>query len=436
MLVMSCLNAAWAAPSSRKGEDRAETAISERVVASDVGDNAAVASLSLEDCIEIALAAHPSLRQARGVTQEQEAHLESLRANDRAKLSAGVSHGYSRSSSSGSDNSYSAGLSGSKMLYDGGKNRISRTAQGIAIRQAGEGETNTALSIICDVENACYKLLLAQKNLEVAQDQLRNLGDHLRMAQGYYEVGARPRIDVTRAEVDVANARVEMLKAEADVRLSYENLLVSMGSVNLKPFVLSTTLDAPTVSTDVENATQVALSTRSDYRRAQLEVEAARVRIRSAARSNAPTFTASFGGQYSGRDFPLQDNANVGLRVDFPVFDGGERDASTAAARAQLAQAEASLEGLTQSIVYEVRQATVDLENARQRVQSAEEAVQYANENLKLAQGRYSTGVGSPIEVSDAVSTLSKALFTRYQTLYDALVAAVALEKATGGAIR
>ncbi|MDR3265042.1 MAG: TolC family protein, partial [Synergistaceae bacterium] len=267
-------------------------------------------------------------------------------------------------------------------------------------------------------------------------DQLRNLEDHLRTAQGYYEVGSRPRIDVTKAEVDVANARVELLRAEANVSLSRENLLVSMGSVNLDPFALSTPLDAPTISADLESATETALSARPDYLKARLEVEAARVRVQSAARSNAPTVSGTAGGAYSGRDFPLEDNLSAGLRLDFPLFDGGEREASTSVARAQLAQSEAAIDGLTQSIVYEVRQAIVDLENARERIRSAEEAVQYARENLDLAQGRYSTGVGSPIELSDAVSALSQALFTRYQTLYDALVAVVALEQATGGAIR
>ncbi|MDR3231794.1 MAG: TolC family protein, partial [Synergistaceae bacterium] len=245
-----------------------------------------------------------------------------------------------------------------------------------------------------------------------------------------------PRIDVTRAEVDVANARVDLLRAEANVRLSLENLLVSMGSVDLEPFALLTPLDAPTISADLEGATETALSARPDYQRARLEVEAARVRIQSAARSNAPTLSGTAGGAYNGREFPLEDNLSAGLRLDFPILDGGERDASMSVARAQLAQAEASIDELTQSIVYEVRQAIVDLENARQRILSAEEAVQYARENLDLAQGRYSTGVGSPIELSDAVSELSQALFTRYQTLYDALVAVVALEEATGGAIR
>jgi outer membrane protein TolC len=392
--------------------------------------------LSLEDCIAIAISAHPSLRQARALTREQEFRLESLRVNDRATLDGGASYGYSRTSLSGSDRSYSAGVSGSKMIYDGGKNRLSKTAQKISILQAGESEADTLLSVTCGVENAYYRLLLNQKNLEVAQDQLRNLEDHLRTAQGYYEVGSRPRIDVTKAEVDVASARVAVLKAEADVRLADENLLVSMGSVNLKPFGLSTVLDAPVVSVDLESATQIALEARPDYRKAQLELEAARVRVQTAARATAPTLSATAGGSYSGREFPLEDSLSAGLRLDFPIFDGGASAASISIARAQFSQSEASLDGLTQSIVYEVRQAIVDLENARQRIRSAEEAVQYAQENLDLAQGRYSTGVGSPIEISDAVSALSQALFTRYQTLYDARVAAVALEEATGGAVR
>ena len=395
---------------------------------------AAPQALSLQECIEIALANHPSLKEAAGAVQEQEARLESLKVNDRATVSTGASYGYSDSSSGSAENSYSVSATGTKTLYDSGKNRLSKSAQKLAILQADEGEADTRLSVLTGVKRAYYDLLLADKNLEVEETQLRNLSDHLEKAKGYYDVGARPRIDITKAEVDVANARVAVLKAEAGVKLNREALLVAMGDVNLQPFTLSSPLEEPDIQAgeaDAPRLTDLALRNRPDYLRSSLAVSAANIRIQSAARSSSPTVSANAGGAYGGRAFPLEDSFNAGVRVDFPLYDAGERDAEVSVARSQLTQAEASLESLTQNIVYEVRQAVLDLENARMRIRAAEDALQYAQENLDLAQGRYDTGVGSPLEVSDAVSEFSQTLFTFYQSLYDAQTAVVALEEAT-----
>jgi outer membrane protein TolC len=364
--------------------------------------------------------------------KEQEARLESLKVNDRVTINTGASYGYSTGSDVDSENSYSVSATGSKTLYDSGKNRLNKSAQKIAIEQANDGETDTRLSVVTNVKRAYYDLLLAQRNLEVAQDQLLNLRDHLETAKGYYEVGARPLIDVTKAEVDVANARVSALSAEAKVKLAYESLFAAMGDMELDPFGLTTPLEAPELRADASRMTELALAARPDYLKAMLAVSAADIRIQSAARSSAPTVSLNAGGTYGGRAFPLEDTFSAGVRVDFPVYDAGERDAAIEIARAQRTQAEAARELIAQNIVYEVRQAVLDLENAYARIQAASEALEYARENLDLAQGRYSTGVGSPLEVSDAVSDLSQARFTHYQAIYDAQAAVVSLEKAAG----
>jgi outer membrane protein TolC len=394
-------------------------------------------ALSLADCIDIALASHPSVGEAQSLSREQRARLESLKANDRVTVNSGLSYGYSDGSDRDYENSYSASLSGSKMIYDGGRNRLAKSAQGIAIRQAGEGEAGTRLSVVGGVKRAYYALLLARKNLDVTQIQLQNLTAHLERARGYYEVGSRPRIDIAKAEADVANARVAELKAKAGVDVAREGLLVAMGRVDLEPFDLSTPLDAPESGAesgpDAARMLETAFANRPDYRRSVLAAEAARIRVQSAARADAPTLSANVGGNYSGSDFPLRDAFNAGLRVDFPLYDAGERGAQIEIARAQSAQAESSLEGLRQKIVYEVRSCVLDLENARSRIRAAEESLSYARENLDLARGRYDTGVGGPLEVSDAVSDFSQTLFSHYQALYDAQTAAAALEEATGG---
>ena len=62
----------------------------------------------------------------------------------------------------------------------------------------------------------------------------------------------------------------------------------------------------------------------------------------------------------------------------------------------------------------------------------AEPGYKQATENLDIANGRYSAGVGSPVEVTDAQVAYTNAKTTYIQALSDYKVAQASLEKAMG----
>ena len=55
-----------------------------------------------------------------------------------------------------------------------------------------------------------------------------------------------------------------------------------------------------------------------------------------------------------------------------------------------------------------------------------------AEENLEIANGRYTAGVGNPIEVTDAEVSLINAKTSYNQALYDYKIASSSIEKAMG----
>jgi len=58
-------------------------------------------------------------------------------------------------------------------------------------------------------------------------------------------------------------------------------------------------------------------------------------------------------------------------------------------------------------------------------------ALRQARENLELAEGRYQTGVGNIIELTDAQASLTTAEANHVQALYNHQTAIAAVEKAT-----
>lgn len=393
--------------------------------------------LSLEECLTLALMNHPSLKRAKSSTRDLRAQLEALRANKRVTVSLTGSARYAGDYDYWDDRYHNETISinASKLLYDTGRNNLQQQIRNESILGSLETERGTQVTVAANAKRAYYDLVLKFLNREVEQEKLNNLEEHLKTAEGFYEVGNSPFIDVTRAQADVASARVSLLKAENDILVSQEALRVAMGTDISGPFdlALSTELLLPQPAEDVSALIEIAITDRPDYRKLMHDVKGSELSIKNAARSNSPTITGQASSSLSKREGNSATNDySLGVNINVPVSDGGAMKASIESARAQLEQVNADVESLRNQLTYSVRSAALSLMNATDRVKSSEASVKYAEENLALAQGRYEVGVGDPLELSDAVSTLASSRYTYYQALYDAQTARADLDEALG----
>jgi outer membrane protein TolC len=151
------------------------------------------------------------------------------------------------------------------------------------------------------------------------------------------------------------------------------------------------------------------------------------------ARAASPSVSLTGGYNSNGDDvFDLEKAWNVGIRMSVPIVDGGAAKARIDMARGQLVSLEASQEKLRQDIMLEVRKAFTDLTKARERIRISELTLVSAEENRKMAVGRYETGVGDPLEVTDALLSFADAQLANRQAYYDLQLALIGLEKAVG----
>jgi outer membrane protein len=101
----------------------------------------------------------------------------------------------------------------SQILFDFGKNFASIES---ARKQADVALEDIELQrqlIAFTVKESYTNMLFSQRLIRVNQQALERAELNLRSARGFFDVGTRPKSDVTRAEVDVANARVDVIRA-------------------------------------------------------------------------------------------------------------------------------------------------------------------------------------------------------------------------------
>ena len=183
-----------------------------------------------------------------------------------------------------------------------------------------------------------------------------------------------------------------------------------------------------------------ALRTRPEILQADANVAAARKGIQIARRSSQPSLSASLGYDYTptAAGFARVHQAEIGLNLNVPIFDGGLSKARVHEAEGDIAVAETGRRQAVDQVQVEVEQAYLTLMQARDRVAVANVGLSQAREASRLAQVRYSAGVSqtvgvSPIlEISAAQTSLTQAQSNVVNALYDYNTARAQLDRAVG----
>jgi len=190
---------------------------------------------SMEETLAEAIKNRPELLKA-------EADIDAARARIRAEesgylptLSAAGSynwaHGTSQMGTFTGDikNSWSAGITLSLPLFEGGLTR-GKVAEARANLHGLEAQGHTfRQSVLIELNQAYADIESAKARIEVMESSLKKSRESLELAQGRYEAGVGPSIEVTDAQVAASNAENDHVQALYDYQLAAARLFKAMG---------------------------------------------------------------------------------------------------------------------------------------------------------------------------------------------------------------
>jgi outer membrane protein TolC len=291
---------------------------------------------------------------------------------------------------------------------------------------------NVSDQVVFNVKQGYYRLLQAKRNRDVAEEAVRQFEKHLEQAKGFYEIGTKPKFDVTKAEVDLSSAKLNLIKAENALRVARIILSNAMGVPDAPEYSLVDNLTFVRYDITLEDMLKRAYRQRADLTSILIKKKAAEASIEMSKKDYYPTLSGNAAYNRIGETFPMEEGWNVGMTITFPLFSGFSTGYQVEEAVANLNLLKANEETLKQEILLEVQQAYLNLQEARDRIFASEITVRQAEENLELANGRYAAGVGNPVEITDAQVAHSSAKTAYIQALYDYRIAQASIEKAMG----
>jgi outer membrane protein TolC len=292
----------------------------------------------------------------------------------------------------------------------------------------------TKTQVTEQVARAYLATLRADAAVEAAQAGLDLATANLDLAKSQKDAGTGTGIEVTRAQVEVANNQGRLTGAKSDRSRAGLNLLRAMGLDLSIPVVLTNKLEFK----PAENLRPEALVERARSGRRELKAQKQREAV---ARLNASAVTAermpsvqvfSDGGPIGQPQIGLAATYSVGATVTVPLWDSGRRKARRAESDSLLASEQLRTKDLEQQVELEVRTALNNLYSADSQVLSAREALELAQNEVAQAQRRYQAGVGIPLEVTDAQARLDRARDAQVQALYGYNSAQLDLAVSTG----
>jgi cobalt-zinc-cadmium efflux system outer membrane protein len=267
------------------------------------------------------------------------------------------------------------------------------------------------------VRHAFYGLLLAQKNLDVARDNLERYRQIMDANAIRLRVGDISETDFTRIEVESYKAQADLDRAQTALNQARTDLLLILGwPENSSSLTAADAWPKSNLTDEVskeDTLTRKALETRPDFRAAKVRIDQAGKFLELARRLAYPDVTVM--GSYArdpGNQFT--NTGQVGLSVPLPIFY--RQEGEIAKAGVAMSNAELILRQTEQNIRSDVSKALSAWKSADAIARRFEQSVLERIEKLRSAQEfAYQKGAAGLLDLIDAERNY-KAMMLDYYT--------------------
>jgi outer membrane protein len=311
------------------------------------------------------------------------------------------------------------GIRATQLLYDFGKTSSSIDEAQYGLK-AKEIETRRARNrAALEFVIAYYDLLEAEKLLQVAGEDVQRYEAHKKDAEVRYSAGVVTKNEVLEADVKLADARQQYLTADnlRSLRASRVNSLL------LRP------LNDPVQPEEVKKTPSAGITLDQAWASAEAEspeiqvidagIRAKEESVKSVEAEYLPSFFLSGGYEYQENEYmvyPRNWSLIAGLNLN--LSSGGATTSRVGMGKSELLSLRITRDKILDAVRLDVKSAYLDLQSSTQKIDVMKTSVASAEENLRLQRLRYQEGVGTALEVLDAVTLLSTAETNSWRALY------------------
>jgi outer membrane protein len=391
-------------------------------------------SLTLQQAEQIAIQNHPQIQAATALASVADAQRREVRAayfpvaigsisgaeaDDTNRIGAGVLNDPRIFPK------FAQGVQVNQLLTDFGRTYQLVKSAGLHARAQEENVITSRADVLLQVDRSYYGVLRAQALLRVAE---QTVSERQLVSNQVTEMAAnqlKSQLDVTFANVDLAQAQLLLIQAQNNLQTSYAELTRALGFADQRSYQLMEPGTPPGPPTDLSGLIQQAIMNRPELVSGRFEISAAQTFMTAQRDLWFPSITAVGAAGLiplhvvttaSG----LNDQyAAAGFNMNIPIFNGHLFGALRNEAQARLTVQQQNDRDLMDRIVRDVHQAWDDANSGYQRLSVVQQLVNQATLALSLATSRYQLGLSSIVELTQSQLNLTQAQIEQVNATYD-----------------
>lgn len=304
-------------------------------------------------------------------------------------------------------------------------------------KQASERQLErTGQEIVFRTVEAYYGVLLAQKQLQVAEQSGETAASIVHRSQARFDSGLVVESDLLTAKVRMAARQQELIRAKNNLSFGLAQLNSAMGTPLESAYQpLDALADRALPIPPLPDLEIQALAKRSDLKRIESEESAQKQSVAMAKSSFGPRVNAFAGWELDNPTLLAGGGGNNwlgGIEVQFDVFVGGAKRAQLQRERALEEKVGALKKAAGDGVRLEVRRAYYDADASRQQVEVARAAITQAQESLRINQDRYDGGLTTITDLLGAEESARRSQTDYWEAVYHFHTSYASLELASG----
>ncbi|MFA5111934.1 MAG: TolC family protein [Desulfobaccales bacterium] len=274
-------------------------------------------------------------------------------------------------------------------------------------------------NVFLTVAQGYFKTLRAKKLVQVAEQNVYDLKQHLKIAEDQYQFGVVTYNDVLQAKVSLADAEQNLIVARTD----YIDTRSAFNKVLMLPVTAPTDLQDENVVVkpwELSQATDAALKQRSDLKASVDRIRQQEKTVTETRAQYFPKFSVQGGYFYQVNNNTVNDSQwSVIFAMNWNIFSGLDTKAAVSQAKIKVEQLQEQHKDLNEQVQLDVQNAYLQVKQTADRIKTTETAVTQGDENLRLNEERYKESVGTATDVIDAETLVTRTRVNYWTAVYD-----------------
>lgn len=408
-----------------------------------------VAHYTLQDCVNRALEQNPDILVSKKHLEEAAGAIVEARAGFLPNLTSYGSYekletDYATLNGTVSNRTYVwyVNIRLTETIYAGGAVRARMDIARLQRQSRTQDFEAQVDQVIMDVRIAVYDILRNKADVAVHEEAVNFLTEQVKNEQAKLDVGTGQKLNVLRAEVNLAleqSALVDSRNRLRDSHLRLSELLAIPYSIDQDqvPFDVEGTLAYEKTTLDLDNCLSRASTQRPELAARENDIKVQKKQLTVDHSEVLPHVNLFTGYEVVSEPYlplPTDHYAGyvAGVEASWHIFDGLATRGRMRETRARIEAAEIAFDATQRNIQTEVLRAFRDLQRAEENIQTQTANVQLANQSLSLATANFGLGLISQLELLQARLDLTRAQTTELSARFDYNAALARLQRAMG----